>query len=184
MPSLKMKRIWATIVFAATSCQALAASFPGSTVMVPPLLTPTGALAYPVWMRLPARAGIVSRAVATMLPGGKSQAIIARGDTYVSLCIPRKSKLACAPIVATVLMKDIDVGAYIDKDGVSLLNFLVDPRSTRTPQEIAYAISNFKTRFGIAGEHFAKTNPNTDPKPPKGQLPRLGAAKPLIDAGG
>lgn len=179
----------ATIAAATFSCQALATNLPihGSTVMVPPLLKPTGVLPRPVLMRFPARAGNISRAVTTMFPGKRGMAIIARGDRYISLCTPNQLKMACSPLVATVLMQDIDVGAFVDNDGVSLLDFRVDPASTRTPQEIAYAISNFKARFGFVGRHFDavveqyryKPRPRTPPGKHPPVDPKLRAIQPM-----
>jgi hypothetical protein len=79
-------------------------------------------------------------------------------------------------------MQDIHIRAYAGENNAPTVAYDVLPSTKRTPAELAAAMDYFQTRLAAKVEHFNRINPNADPKPPKGQLPRLGAAKPLVMA--
>ncbi len=138
----------------------------GSTVLVPPLIEENYAgPARPLRVvRLPIHAGKVSKMVATGLVAN-SRSWIARGDKYYSLCVPNRGKVACAPIVATPTMKDIDVSAYVDPNGVAKVTFQVNPATTREAKPLIAAISYFRARVSQQAENFErKTSTYAAPK--------------------
>jgi hypothetical protein len=148
--------------------------FRGSTVIVPPLIS-RNTLVHPSprIMRLPPQAGIVARVITTRLPNSAGKALIAKGDKYHSLCTPNQFMVACAPLVRNDIMRDIDVGAYVDKNNESLLTFRIKKETTRTPAELAYSISYFKSRFAKVGRHFDLLSDRYMPKPPRSGPPGM-----------
>lgn len=155
----------------------------GSTVLVPPLIS-KGAVKSnrPMIVRLPTQAGKVSKMVATNLVAiGPSW--IAKGDHYYSLCVPNRRMVACAPIVATSVMADIEVGAVADKDGTPLLTFKIAPATKVTPKRAAYAINYFLARTKKQVAHFNRMAVSYAPTPRQNAL-QVGPTSNYADAGG
>ena len=117
------------IVLCANWCAPAFATAPsqGSKVLVPPLITKGASKSgdQPMTMRLPTQAGKVSKMVTTNLVA-KGPSWIAKGDKYYSLCVPNRRMVACAPIVATSVMKGIEVGAVAGTKGEALITFKMD----------------------------------------------------------
>jgi hypothetical protein len=120
----------ALIVLCANACAPAFAAPPsqGSKVLVPPLITKgiNKSSDQPMILRLPTQAGKVSKMVTTNLVA-KGPSWIAKGDNYYSLCVPNRRMVACAPIVATSVMKGIEVGAVAGAKGEPLITFKLDP---------------------------------------------------------
>ena len=175
------------LAFAAITQPALASPppFPGTTVYIPPLATlenPDPAPSERV-MRLPSVAGKVTRVITTNLLKA-SPSWLVQGDKYWSLCAPRRTQIACSPITAVSTMQDIHIRAYAGDNNAPTVAYDVMPQTTRTAAELAVAMDYFHNRLASKVAHFDRINPNADPRPPKGQLPRKGAAKPLLIAEG
>jgi hypothetical protein len=127
----------------------------GTTVLVPPLISKdyVGPARPMRVLRLPIQAGKVSKMVATnLLP--RSPSWIAKGHKYYSLCMPNLGKVACAPIVATATMKDIEVGAYAGDNGEPKLTFRIDPATKQEPKRLIASISYFLGRASQQAAHF------------------------------
>ena len=139
-------------------CCALAFASPpsrGSTVLVPPLIA-DGAVKHKRiagTLRLPSQAGKVSKMVRTNLVS-KGPSWIAKGDKYYSLCTPNRRMVACAPIVATSVMQDIEVDARKGPNGEPLLTFTVATGTRQAPKRLTHAIAYFLARTNKQVAHF------------------------------
>lgn len=153
-----MKLILPALIALSICCAPASAATPsqGSKVVVPPLITKVASkiAAKPLTVRLPTQAGKVSKAIATNLVA-KGPSLIARGDKYYSLCVPNRLMVSCAPIVATSVMKGIEVGAVAGTKGEPLLTFKVDPKMA--PARGVYAINYFLARVKKQAAHFDRT---------------------------
>jgi hypothetical protein len=108
---------------------------------------------------LPIQAAKVSRMATTnLLANGTSW--IAKGNKYYSLCRPDAGKVACAPIVATTTMKDIEIGAYADEKNEPKLLFRIDPATRQEPKRLIAAIHYFLARTGKQVAHFDRKPSN------------------------
>lgn len=136
----------------------------GSTVLVPPLISVGGAGQAESMkvLRLPVQAGKVSKMVATNLLAN-SRSWIAKGHKYYSLCMPDGGKVACAPIVATSTMKDIEVGAYAGMNGEPKLTFRIAPGTTQESKRLIASINYFLARTGKQIAHFEQKAANSAP---------------------
>ena len=139
-------------------CCALAFASPpsrGSTVLVPPLIA-DGAVKHKRiagTLRLPSQAGKVSKMVRTNLVS-KGPSWIAKGDKYYSLCTPNRRMVACAPIVATSVMQDIEVDARKVPNREPLLTFTVATGTRQAPKRLTHAIAYFLARTNKQVAHF------------------------------
>jgi hypothetical protein len=153
----------------------------GSKVLVPPLISKADTKTGPsTIMRLPSQAGKVSKMVTTNLVA-KGPSWIAKGDKYYSLCVPNRSMVACAPIVATSVMKGIEVGALAGTKGDALITFKMDPTGL-TPKRAVYAINYFLARTNKQVAHFNRMAVSYAPTPQQNSL-RVGTTSNLNDAG-
>jgi hypothetical protein len=183
------------IVLCASWCAPAFATAPsrGSTVLVPPLIS-KGAIKgtsvsrssvkseRPMIVRLPTQAGKVSKMVATNLVS-KGPSWIAKGDKYYSLCVPNRRMVSCAPIVATSVMQDIEVGALAGPTGRPLLTFKIATGTKQAPKRIVYAINYFLARTNKQVAHFNRMEVSYAPRPGATSL-RVGQTSNLVDAGG
>jgi hypothetical protein len=76
--------------------------------------------------------------------------------------------MACAPIVATGVMKGIEVGAVAGAKGEPLITFKLD--SKLTPQRAAYALHYFLTRTNKLANHFDRMAVSYAPVPQQNSL--------------
>jgi hypothetical protein len=159
--------------------------FRGSAVQVPALISMNDAgPAEPAKvLLLPVQAAKVSRMVTTNLLAN-SQSWIAKGNKYYSLCRPDAGKVACAPIVATATMKDIEVGAYADEKNEPKLLFRIDPATTQDSKRLIASIRFFLARTGMQVAHFDREP--SKPAPARTGTPLTGGniTPTLIEAGG
>jgi hypothetical protein len=160
-----MKILIPALIALASWCAPASAATPsqGSKVAIPPLITKvTSKIASkPLTAILPTQAGKVSKMVTTSLT--KSPSAIAIGDKYISLCAPRRNMMACSPIVATGVMKGIEVGAMAGAKGEPLITFKIDP--SMAPKRAAYAMAYFLARINRQVAHFNRTEVSYAPKP-------------------
>ena len=153
-------------------------------MLVPPLVT-KGAIKSrrPMTkLRLPTQAGKVSKIVTTNLVSN-SPGWIAKGDKYYSLCVPNRRMVACAPIVATSVMQDIEVGALAGPKGEPLLTFKIAQGTKQAPKRLVYAINYFLTRTNKQVAHFNRKAVSYAPIPGAKSV-RVGATSNYADAGG
>jgi hypothetical protein len=155
----------------------------GSKVLVPPLMSKGASKSsnQPTIMRLPTQAGKVSKVVTTNLVE-KGPSWIAKGDKYYSLCVPNRRMVACAPIVATSVMKGIEVGAVAGTRGEPLITFKMDAIGL-TPKRAVYAINYFLARTNKQVSHFDRMAVSYAPTPQQNAL-TVGATSNFADAGG
>ncbi len=131
-------------------------------------------------MRLPVQAGKVSTMITTNLVS-KSESWIAKGDKYYSLCMPNRRMVACAPIVATATMQDIEVGAYAGDKGAPIITFRIKPGTQQPPQRLIASINYFMARTHKQVAHFNRMVMNYAPL--KGLTPlRPGNVAPTLIA--
>lgn len=133
-----------------------------------------------MYVRLPTQAGKVSKMVTTNLVA-KGPSWIAKGDKYYSLCVPNRSMVACAPIVATSVMKGIEVGALAGTKGEPLLTFKMDPGMP--PTLAVHAINYFHARINKQKAHFNRMAVSYAPTPQQTSL-RVGQTSNFADTGG
>jgi hypothetical protein len=157
LPALVALSAWCAPASAATPSQ-------GSKVVIPPLISKVASKipSQPMTVRLPTQAGKVSKMVTTNLLA-KGVSAIAIGDKYYSLCTPSRNMMACAPIVATEVMKGIEVGAMAGAKGEPLITFKMDP--SMAPKRAAYAMSYFLARINKQVVHFNRLTVSYAPKP-------------------
>jgi hypothetical protein len=160
-----MKILIPALIALASWCAPASAATPsqGSKVIIPPLVTKvTSKIASkPLTAILPTQAGKVSKMISTNLTKGPSA--LAMGDKYISLCTPRRSQMACTPIVATEVMKGIEVGAMAGTKGEPLITFKMDP--SMAPARAAYAMKYFLARLNRQVAHFNRMEVSYAPKP-------------------
>ncbi len=127
----------------------------GATVLVSGLITDhaTEAAQPAKVIRLPVEAGRVSKIVTTNLVT-QIPSWIVKGDKYYSLCMPNRGKVACAPIIATATMKDIEVNAYADAEDKPKLNFTIAKGTTQDAKRLIASINYFMHRVSIQAAHF------------------------------
>lgn len=171
-------------------------SVQGSKVLVPPTArllpydsksaqpaTPTSKSTPTIW-RLPRQAGKVSKTLpANFVPHAQNGSFIAEGDKRFSLCTPKGGKVACAPLVPTVTMTDLEIGAVNAPDGTALMTFTPMPGSRRTATNLAAAVDRFNARLAGATAHFERQAVLTTPAVQGASL-RAGPRSSLTDAGG
>ncbi len=137
----------------------------GSTVLVPPLFSKApfvSARTRTVVIRLPVQAGKVSKMVTTNLVS-KSESWIAKGDKYYSLCMPNRRKVACAPIVATSIMQDIEIGAHAGDKGVPMITFHINPATKQPLKRLLASINYFMLRTHKQVAHYNRMAMNYAP---------------------
>ena len=108
---------------------------------------------------------------------------IAKGDKYYSLCVPNRNMVACAPIVATSVMQDIEVGALAGPKGEPLLTFNIAQGSKQAPKRLVYAISYFLARANKQVAHFNRKAVSYAPRPGATSV-RVGPTSSFAAAGG
>jgi hypothetical protein len=136
-----------------------------------------------VW-RLPTQAGKVSKTLpANFVPHAQYGSFIAKGDRYLSLCTPKRDKVACAPLVPTRTMTDLEVGAVNAADGTALVTFTPARGSRRTAANLTAAIERFNARLAMQTAHFERQAILTNPTVPGASL-RAGTLSSVADAGG
>ena len=133
-------------------------------------------------LRLPTQAGKVGKVVTTNLVSN-SPSWIAKGDQYYSLCVPNRHMVACAPIVATSVMQDIEVGALAGPKGAPLLTFKIAQGTKQAPKRLEYAIDYFLARTNKQVAHFNRKAVSYAPKPGATSV-HVGPTSNYADAGG
>ncbi|WP_426175711.1 hypothetical protein [Massilia sp. TWR1-2-2] len=169
---------WCAPAFATQTSQ-------GSRVLVLPLLSKGVAKSnQPILvLRLPTQAGKVSKMVTTNLVA-KGPSWIAKGNNYYSLCVPNRRMVACAPIVATSVMQDIEVGAMAGPKGEPLLTFKISLSTKQAPKRIGYAINDFLTRTNKQVAHFNRKAVSYAPVPWQTSLKVGPTSNSIDDTGG
>lgn len=89
--------------------------------------------------------------------------------------------VACAPIVATSVMKDIEVGAHADAKGAPALTFKIAPGTRQEPKRILSAINFFLARTNKQAAHFNRMAVTHAPRPGQASL-QVSATASLVDA--
>ena len=157
----------------------------GTTVLVPPVISvDSTAPAQPQRIfRLPAEAGNVSKVIPTSLLANR-KSWIAKGHKYYSLCAPEGRLVACAPLVATSTMKDIEVGAYDDK-GEPKITFRIAPGTTQDAKCLIATMNYFLYRTSKQAEHFERKAANriSNSAPSKAGAPTGQNVPTVIDTG-
>ena len=179
-----MKRILAAAVAFLFAGSAFAGHFKGSAVLVAPLITSDAqATPKPInIIRLPVQAGKANLVTTTNLVKGSASWLV-KGDKYYSLCIPNRRMVACAPIVATSIMQDIDVSAYAGPKGEPRVTFRIEPTTKLTPDRLAASINYFVARTNKQVAHFNRMVMIYAPPKTKASPLKAGISSALIAAG-
>ncbi len=170
-----MKRIatvaalWAALVGMTAAAPAAAQQTGSRNLIAPPPVSAgdTGRAAVEaVVVRHPSQAGRVSHTISGNFVPSAGHSWIAKGDKRYSLCATtRDQRVACAPLIATAVMADLEIGALPAKGGITMVTFRIAPGTKRPSLALARSAGAFMQRVGKLSAQLERQAVSFAPKP-------------------
>jgi hypothetical protein len=169
-----MKRIttaalWAALVGVASAAPAAAQQTGSRNLIAPPpsFASDAGRAAMQaVVVRHPTQAGKVSQTISGNFVPSAGHGWIAKGDKRYSLCATTKDqRVACAPLIATAVMADLEIGSLPAKGGITMVTFKIAPDTKRPSLALARSAGAFMQRIGRLSAQLERQTVSFAPKP-------------------
>lgn len=170
-----MKRItsaaalWAVLAGIGIASPAAAQTSGSRNLIAPPpafASDTSRASAQAVVVRHPSQAGKVSQTISGNFVPSAGHSWIAKGDKRYSLCATTKDqRVSCAPLIATSVMDDLEIGALAAKGGVTMVTFKIAPGTRRPSLALARSAGAFMQRVGKLSAQLERQAVSFAPKP-------------------